>query len=180
MDLSENFNSLIEKASNLGLKAYLLDTADIPVENRIALKCAYGCRSYGKRLSCPPHILSIEDFRKVLQEYKNALLLMEEHEASGEDALKAWGELRKASFRKMYELEQEAFRNGFIFAQLLRPGSCNECEVCNLEKCVKPEMRRFAPEAVGINVQKAMEGAGLVLEFCKPEKTACVGILLLE
>ncbi|TFH04495.1 MAG: DUF2284 domain-containing protein, partial [Methanosarcina sp.] len=58
----------------MGLKAYLLDTADIPVENRIALKCAYGCRSYGKRLSCPPHILSIEDFRKVLREYKNALL----------------------------------------------------------------------------------------------------------
>ncbi|MDQ1275255.1 MAG: hypothetical protein QG610_828 [Euryarchaeota archaeon] len=41
-------------------------------------------------------------------------------------------------------------------------------------------MRRFAPEAVGINVQKAMKEAGLMLEFCKPEKTSCIGILLLE
>jgi len=41
-------------------------------------------------------------------------------------------------------------------------------------------MRRFAPEAVGINIQKAMKEAGLVLEFCKPEKVACVGILLIE
>ncbi len=80
----------------------------------------------------------------------------------------------------MYELEQEAFREGFTFAHLLRPGSCNECDICNLEMCVKPEMRRFAPEAVGINLQKAMEEAGLVLEFCKPEKTICIGILLLE
>ena len=80
----------------------------------------------------------------------------------------------------MFELEQEAFREGFTFAHLLRPGSCNECETCNLEKCVKPEMRRFAPEAVGINVQKTMEEAGVMLEFCRPDRVSCVGILLLE
>ncbi|MCQ1534177.1 DUF2284 domain-containing protein [Methanosarcina sp. KYL-1] len=178
--MSENFSNLIEKASSLGLKAYLLDAVDIPVENRIALKCAYGCRSYGKRLSCPPHILSVEDFRKALREYKNALLLVEEHDTTGVDVLKAWGELRKASFKKMYELEQEAFRDGLIFAQLLRPGSCNECETCHLEGCIKPDLRRFAPEAVGINLQKVMESAGAKLEFCKPEKIMCMGILLLE
>ena len=31
-------------------------------------------------------------------------------------------------------------------------------------------MKRFAPEAVGINLLKAMEGFGLALEFCKPEQ----------
>lgn len=178
--MTENIDGLIEKASSLGLKAYPLESRDIAVENRIALKCAYGCRSYGKRLSCPPHIISIDEFRKILQEYSNALLLVEEHDTTGIDVLKAWGELRKESFRKMFELEQEAFRKGYIYAQLLRPGSCNECDVCNLEKCVKPEIRRFAPEAVGINLQKVMESAGTELEFCKPEKTLCVGILLVE
>jgi predicted metal-binding protein len=181
IELSENINNLIEKASSLGLKAYPLESRDIAVENRIALKCAYGCRSYGKRLSCPPHIISIDEFRKVLQEYSNVLLLVEEHDTSGvPDVLEVWGELRKESFQKMFELEQEAFRKGFIYAQLLRPGSCNECAVCNLEKCIKPELRRFAPEAVGINLQKVMESAGTELEFCKPEKTLCVGILLVE
>lgn len=175
------FEDLVEKASEMGLKAYYLKAGDIPVENRIALKCAYGCRGYGKRLSCPPHILSIDEFRKVIGEYSSAFLLIDECDTTEiKDILEAWPELRKDSFHKMFELEQEAFREGFTFAHLLRPGSCNECEVCNLEKCVKPEMRRFAPEAVGINILKAMEGAGLVLEFCKPEKTACVGILLLE
>ena len=175
------FEDLVEKASEMGLKAYFLKAEDIPIENRIALKCAYGCRGYGKRLSCPPHIMSIDEFRKVIEEYSSALLLIDECDTTGiKDVLEAWSGLRKDSFHKMFKLEQEAFREGFTFAHLLRPGSCNECEVCNLEKCVKPEMRRFAPEAVGINIQKAMEGAGLVLEFCKPEKTSCVGILLLE
>jgi predicted metal-binding protein len=175
------YEDLIEKASEMGIKAYFLKAEDIPVENRIALKCAYGCRGYEKRLSCPPYVMSVDEFRKVIEEYKSALLLVDEYDTSGiQDILEAWSELRKDSFHKMFELEQEAFREGFTFAHLLRPGSCNECEICNLEKCVKPEMRRFAPEAVGINIQKAMEETGLTLEFCKPEKTSCIGILLLE
>lgn len=175
------YEDLVEKASGMGLKAYFVDAGDIPVENRIALKCAYGCRGYGKRLSCPPNVMSVEDFRKIIAEYSSALLLVDERDTSQiPDILEAWGEIRKDSFHKMLELEYEAFREGFTFAHLLRPGSCNECEICNLERCIKPELRRFAPEAVGINLQKAMENAGLTLEFCNPEKTACVGILLLE
>jgi len=165
----------------LGIKAYFLKAEDIPVENRIALKCAYGCRGYGKRLSCPPYVMSVDEFRKVIGEYKSSLLLVDEYDTSGIlDVLEAWSGLRRDSFHKMYEIEKEAFKEGFTFAHLLRPGSCNECEICNLQKCVKPEVRRFAPEAVGINVQEAMKEAGLMLEFCKPEKTSCIGILLLE
>lgn len=175
------FEDIIKKASGLGLKAYLVDAEDIPVENRIALKCAYGCRGYGKRLSCPPNVVSVEEFRKIIEEYNSVLLLIDERDTSQmSDILEAWGEIRKDSFHKMLELEHEAFREGFTFAHLLRPGSCNECDICNLKECIKPELRRFAPEAVGINLQKAMEKAGLVLEFCKPEKIVCVGVLLLE
>ncbi|MDI9395674.1 MAG: DUF2284 domain-containing protein [Euryarchaeota archaeon] len=175
------YEDIVKKASEMGIKAYFLKAEDIPIENRTILKCAYGCKSYGKRLSCPPHIISVEDFRKIIREYSSALLLVDECDTSGiQDILEAWPDLRKNSFHKMFELEQEAFREGFTFAHLLRPGSCNECEICNLEKCVKPEMRRFAPEAVGINIQKVMEEAGTLLEFCKPKKTSCIGILLLE
>ncbi|AKB56207.1 MULTISPECIES: DUF2284 domain-containing protein [Methanosarcina] len=175
------FEDLVEKASGLGLKAYLVDAEDIPVENRIALKCAYGCRGYGRRLSCPPNVISVDEFRKIIGEYNSALLLIEERDTSQvSDIHEVWEDIRKDSFHKMLKLEHEAFKEGFTFAHLLRPGSCNECEICNLEKCIKPELRRFAPEAVGINLQKAMEKAGLVLEFCIPEKTICVGVLLLE
>jgi predicted metal-binding protein len=175
------YEDLVKKASEMGLKAYLLDAKNIPIENRIALKCAYGCRGYGKRLSCPPYVMSIEEFRKVMAEYSSAILLVEEHDtAEVSDIMEAWSKLRKDSFHKMFELEHEAFRKGFTFTHLLRPGACNECEVCNLQICVNPETRRFAPEAVGINLMKLMENSGLALEFCKPEKTVCIGILLLE
>lgn len=175
------YEDLFKKASEMGLKAYLLDAKDIPIENRVALKCAYGCKGYGKRLSCPPYIMSIDEFKKVMAEYSIALLLVEEHDTSEvTDILEAWSGLRKDSFHKMLELEHEAFREGLTFAHLLRPGACNECEVCNLQSCINPEMRRFAPEAVGINLMKVMENSGMGLEFCKPEKTVCVGILLLE
>ena len=32
----------------------------------------------------------------------------------------------------------------------------------------------------GVNLQKVMEKAGTELKFCKPDKTMCVGILLVE
>lgn len=155
--MKKDINSVISKAEESGLSAYMLDTSDIIVENRAALKCAYGCRGYGKRLSCPPHIISIDEFRKMLKEYSTAILLIEKHDTSDEkDILKAWSRLRKGSFHKMLDLEYFAFRNGFTFAQLLRPGACNECEVCG-EICNKPELRRFPPEAVGINLSATME-----------------------
>ena len=178
--MSVNLNNLIEKASELGIEAYPLESEDIAVENRISLKCAFGCASYGKRLSCPPHIPSIDEFRKILGEYSKALLLVEVHDTKAEpDLVKAWSRLRKNSFHKMLELEREAFRKGFTYAHLLRPGSCNECEKCG-KSCANPQLRRFAPEAVGINLPEVMKKAGLELEFCKPGKTSCLGILLVD
>ena len=82
-DMLGKFEDLIGAASEMGLKAYLLDAGDVPVENRVALKCAYGCKGYGCRLSCPPYIMSIDDFKKVIKEYSSALLLVDEHGSSG-------------------------------------------------------------------------------------------------
>jgi predicted metal-binding protein len=172
--------SLLNKAEELGLSAYMLDASDIDVENRARLKCAYGCRGYGKRLSCPPHIISIDEFRKILSEYSSAILLIEEHDTSAEDDIfKAWSRLRKGSFHKMLELEHMAFRHGFVYAQLLRPGACNECDICG-DLCNKPEIRRFPPEAVGINLSKLMEKTGIEIEYCNFSRVKCIGILLLE
>lgn len=171
---------VIDRAEKLGLEAYMLDASDIPVEDRGRLKCAYGCRGYGKRLSCPPHTISTDEFRHILQEYSTAILLIEEFDMSDEeDILKAWSRLRKPSFHKMLGLEYEAFRKGFTYAQLLRPGACNECDTCE-DKCIKPEVRRFPPEAVGINLMKLTQKLGLDLRFCDTKHIKCVGILLLE
>lgn len=178
--MTKDPQAIFEKACELGLEAIILDASDIPVENRTRLKCTYGCRGYGKRLSCPPHVMPVDEFRQILKEYSTAILLIEEFDTSGmEDVLKAWSGIRKGSFHKMLELEYQAFREGFTFAQLLRPGACNECEDC-AEECTKPDRRRFPPEAVGINLEKLMNNVGNELSFCNPDRVKCVGILLIE
>lgn len=180
VSMNDKRGILFGRALELGLRVYSIKAADIPVENRTRIKCAYGCRGYGKRLSCPPHIMDIGEFRKILAEYSNALLLIEEHDMSNEpDILKAWSYLRREAFHKMLELEFLAFRQGFTYAQLLRPGACNECDIC-AEECRKPEFRRFPPEAVGINVGKIMDVVSETLVFCDASDIKCVGILLLE
>ncbi|OPY22225.1 MAG: hypothetical protein A4E24_00082 [Methanomethylovorans sp. PtaU1.Bin093] len=180
MPMNEKQEMIIRRALELGLRAYPVKTAGIPVENRARIKCEYGCKGYGKRLSCPPHIMNIDEFRKILHEYDKALLLIEEHDMSHEpDIFRAWSFLRRGSFHRMLELEYLAFREGFTYAQLLRPGACNECDVC-AEKCRKPELRRFPPEAVGINVGKIMDTVGETFVFCDPADIKCVGILLIE
>ncbi len=171
---------LIEKASELGLNAYPREITDILVENRIRLKCIYGCRDYGQSLSCPPHVMDVDIFRKILNEYSQALLLIENYNLSNEpDVLKAWSYLRKESFHKMLELEYLAFKEGFTYAQLLRPGACNECDTC-AEKCRKPEFLRFSPEAVGINLAKTMASVGEEIIFCDSSSVKIIGILLIE
>lgn len=178
--MKKDMHSVIEKAEELGISAYMLDASEIDVENRARVKCAYGCRGYGKRLSCPPHVISVDEFREMLKEYNTAILLIEEHDTSAEDDIfKAWSRLRKGSFNKMLELEHYAFRKGFTYAQLLRPGACNECNTCG-EECNKPELRRFPPEAVGINLSDLMEKKKLEIEYCNFNRIKCVGILLLE
>ncbi|WP_406657379.1 DUF2284 domain-containing protein [Methanolobus sp. ZRKC2] len=178
--MTKNPRLIQEKALKLGLEAYMLDASDIPVENRTRLKCVYGCRGYGRRLSCPPHVMPVDEFRQILKEYSTAILLIEEFDTSdAKDIIKAWSSIRKGSFHKMFELEYHAFREGFSFAQLLRPGACNECDICG-EKCSKPDRRRFPPEAVGINLEKALNTAGTKLEFCDTDRVKCIGILLLD
>jgi len=173
-------NLLIEKCSELGLKAYPLEVKNIPVENRIRLKCSYGCPDYGKSLSCPPHVMEVDEFRKILNEYNKALLLIDEHKISPECyPLNNWSCLSKKSFHKMIEIEHLAFHQGFIFSLLMRPGPCNECDTCN-EKCKKPQLCRFPPEAVGINIAKTLDDMDRKLAFCEDSVTKCIGILLIE
>lgn len=177
---SEIINILINKAQELGLQVYEIKSSDLIIENRTRLKCIYGCSGYGKRLSCPPHIMEIDEFKKIIAEYTQALLLVDKLDLSQEsDIIKAWSKMRKISFHKMLELEYLAFRNRFTYAQLMRPGACNECEICG-DTCKKYEMRRFPPEAVGINVSEIMKSVGESFEFCNNSNIKCVGILLID
>ncbi len=72
---NENYEKLEEKAKELGAKSVKLFPAeDIVVEDRTVLKCIFGCNGYGSRV-CPPYIPTVSEFKKMLADYKSALLV---------------------------------------------------------------------------------------------------------
>lgn len=72
---NENYEKLEEKAKELGAKSVKQFPAeDIVVEDRTVLKCIFGCNGYGSRV-CPPYIPTVSEFKKMLADYKSALLV---------------------------------------------------------------------------------------------------------
>jgi predicted metal-binding protein len=163
----------------------IIATNKVVIEDRVVLKCKYWCDGYGANWSCPPFVPSPDEFRSVLKEYKYAMvakfkcsakvseeilsLLMsrEPLRTRGkelEDFYRIWDEDKRKAHRCLLKLEKFAFAKGFALALGLRPGSCNLCAQCNVEKpCVHPESLRFTPAAVGINLIKTLQNAGMSL-----------------
>ncbi|WFD11438.1 DUF2284 domain-containing protein [Tepidibacter hydrothermalis] len=173
-------DNIVDFSKSHNMKAYNIKAKDIIVEERVYLKCAYGCKDFGKRLNCPPNCISIDKFKTILSEYDNAVILLQEYRTSSkENMIDAWEDARREAFRTMMEVEKFAFNSGFTFAHLLRPGSCNECQVCE-EKCSKPSLRRFSPEAVGVNLDKTLKNVNIIIDYSDYSVINLIGILLLE
>jgi predicted metal-binding protein len=75
-EFDSNYTFLVEAAKSSGAtEAVLINAADIVIEERIQLKCKTGCPSYGQRFSCPPFTPPISEFKIMIPEYENALLI---------------------------------------------------------------------------------------------------------
>lgn len=72
----ETFDYLIRKATVLGVdEAKIIDTSTVAVGEWVQWKCQYGCPFYDKDALHPPLAPGTEETKKVLSEYKKALLL---------------------------------------------------------------------------------------------------------
>ncbi len=175
-------DDILNYAMKLGATdAKIIPTADVMIENRVVLKCKYRCREYGMNWSCPPFVPSVEEFRSIMKEYKYAMVAKFQSSAkvSGtavgthgdairelDDFYGTWNEDKRKATVALLELEKFAFNKGFTFALGLRAGACTLCSKCDITKpCVHPEMLRFAPEAVGVNLVGTLKNVGLALDF---------------
>jgi predicted metal-binding protein len=180
--------ALTKFATELGATdARIISTNDVIAERRAVLKCKYWCSQYGINWSCPPRVPSVEEFRSILKEYKYVMVIIfkssAEVSAKATDLLtcrealgvykgmkelesfyKIWEEDKRKAHEALLKLEKFAFTNGFPFALGLRAGSCTLCPKCDVTKpCVHPEMLRFSPESVGINLIKTLKNAKMSL-----------------
>lgn len=202
------FAFLIGTARRLGATdAKVIPVSRVVVENRVPLKCKTGCPTYGTRLMCPPHVPAPDEFRKILSEYRYALLVQFTSSAQEEadvtcsvnwhlfspDADPGKKE-RAAAFMAQYtgennarqgimlELEKTAFAAGFPFALAFVNGSCRLCPTCNLRNgvCLHPTRARIPEHAVGINMMKTAGNAGMGIRFPVTGHPHPMAILLID
>jgi predicted metal-binding protein len=167
VEYSKDISKFCEVAKELGAAdAKIINTSCIVVENRIRLKCQYGCPFYGHYLTCPPFSPSPEQTTKIINEYNWALLFTVHFSSvtskgvfeEGIHSIKDMTILQKIAA----ELEKKIFLSGYPLAFAMTGGPCLLCSECILQpgKCRHPETARPAMESMGINVAATIEKTG--------------------
>jgi len=192
--------SLVRMAkSNGATEARLVSARKVAIDERVRFKCAVPmCSGYDQHLMCPPNVMSVEEFRSVLSRYCSALIVQIESPFDSSD--KSRGQLTKELCDELEKetdtaewgtrlhrlinlLEAEAFKRGFRFAAGLIGSDCALCEKCvgagSPEPCRHPFQARPSMQALGIDVVKTCENAGLPLSLSSKNKVRWTGIVLL-
>ncbi len=205
---SEVYTSLIEAAMKAGATdAIPIRSTDIVVEDRVHLKCKTGCPSYGHCLSCPPYAPSVPDFRRMLQEYQDALLIRFRSAVEAEPGIvhellknrsdptvpksvrvktnefsDALNKESRVIHDRMLEIERQAFQAGYPFALAFTVDCCDLCRTCNVKGgvCMHPSQLRYSIEAVGINIIKTAKSAGMTIRFPCPIPPDRITLLLID
>lgn len=162
----KNLSYYVKRVLQLGAEeAKIIDTKNIVTGNWVRLKCQYGCKGYGNRLTCPPFSPTPEYTKKMIAEYKKALLLTY-HSKPGQERAK-----RRKMHRVVARLEREIFLDGYYKAFGMVAGPCRYCVPCKVnDACKFPEYARPAMEACGIDVYQTARNSGLKLEVAQSTK----------
>jgi predicted metal-binding protein len=189
MRLLEKFKEaekLLEFAKNCEgvARVELISARDVVVDERVRFQCSHsGCREYGKRFMCPPYVPDVDEFRKLVSKYFMAVILQVEGQTAGDDAENEAKRLALLLHEAVYKTEKKAFSSGFHFAAGFIGGPCILCERCPAAGghgyCVQREKARPSMEAMGIDVFKTCENAGLEFAFT-PGKVVWTGMVLLD
>jgi predicted metal-binding protein len=152
--------------------AKIIKTEEIPVDERVALKCQIPrCFGYGTSAHCPPNTMKPDELRKHLENYQWAIFFT--RRVPTELLIKgATDKDRIAAFQSIYKIvksiESLAFYDGHYLAFGLGVGSCRKtfcgqhktCSALEGKSCRFGLLARPSMEAVGINVYKMVATAG--------------------
>lgn len=152
-----NAAKYIETALKLGADHALeFKTEDIEFDPRTLLKCMFGCKDWGKGHTCPSRTGSPTpwEYEKIFRKYSSGIVI---HSTN-----------KKISQEASFEVEREAFLDGFYFAFSLCDCSlCSECTGFKGRDCANPSKARPAFHSVGIDVFKTVRKFGLPLTTLK-------------
>ena len=205
---AEKFAFLSKLALEKGaVDAKIIPANQIVIEDRVVLKCKVGCNHYGETLACPPYTPTAEEFRKVVSEYSYAMFMKFTTTASCEPEVykylmtyntdpsvptdmkekaaafwQGWKDSKRSMLQTVVDLEKAAMRQGYTLAMSFISGHCQLCEKCNTETkiCRHPELMRISEDAIGVNVKKTAQNAGIHYQFPFSKNADSFALLLIE
>lgn len=164
--LQDDLKRYCQKSLELGAtEAKIVAVEDIPVDDRIILKCQIPrCFGYGAGAQCPPNTLKPAELREILKGFRWAVFFIKDVPPEIIIREKATIKERVAAYRDIYkivnELESMAFYDGHYLAFGFAAGSCRHtfcgtqetCQAMEGKKCRFSLLSRPSMEAVGIDV----------------------------
>lgn len=206
--IEKDLKILCKLSKELGAtNAKSFNAKGVIVDERVRLKCVIPpCDDYGLNLMCPPYVMSVQECREVFSKYEWAVLIQIEAPITTEmkshiqDAGDVMALYKSKKFRDIYKkafdsvrlklhtivnkVEAKAAMLGYRFATGFKAGPCRlcpECIVkCSNQICRRPYQSRPSMEAVGIDVFKTAENAGLPFVFPAKNKAVWNGLILIN
>ena len=178
--------NLMEKISELAREHGFTDfkwinPSQIVTGYWVRTKCAFGCRSYGRKACCPPQLPSPEECRNLFDEYRKGLFFHMIKKVKEPNRRYSWS--REVN-PKALAFERDVFLLGFHKAFIFLPAPCNICIECRSEKseCVNPSLARPTLEAYCVDVFATARKLGYPIQVLKKytEEMNRYGALLIE
>lgn len=128
--------------------ASAIDPRQVVTGSWVAMKCRFGCDNFARNLQCPPLAIPHDETRRLLDEYRVAVLV------EGQPPGRQFHEMLLA-------LEKELFLAGYPKALAFGAGPCTLCPECPADGgCRQRDRARPAMEAAGIDVYATAAKAG--------------------
>ncbi len=179
----------------------LISTEIVVVSDWVRWKCRYGCRAYGKHLCCPPYAPTPDETRRLLADYKFAVLArFHPVPTPGYEPKRLhhylWDSLTLLH-KTIFELERRAFLMGCYKAFGMGAMPCTFCETCVAEEkisrgeapsvadailCRHKDIMRPSAEACGIDLFATLRNAGYDVKVLRSyhERFSLFGLVLLD
>jgi predicted metal-binding protein len=167
-----------QMALDLGASAAeIIRASDVVIDERVRLKCTVPrCIRAGETPNCPPYAPDLELVRKALGRYHYAILFkcdvgpIEEYipgRGSTREEQRRVLSFHEQSGKLVYELERQAYKDGYHLAMGFGGGSCKDylckgliCQYLDSGRCRFPHRARPAMEAVGMDVLDLVNKVG--------------------
>lgn len=171
----ETFLELLELARKLGAgDAALISTSEISIEDELARLCVEPrCENFGASANCPPHVSGPDGFRRMLEDYEQAVVFKLEVPSpvlfSPVERLEVFGLLQEiAATVELAAIKAGHTRSKGFAGNCCKQLFCSDHPRCRVlhegGKCRNPQSARPSMSGFGINVSKLMESAGWTLK----------------